>query len=330
MKNKIAVEEHFGIPETLGLLEKAFDPGYWPVFSGKIRDIADFRLEEMNRFGIEKMVLSLNSPGIQAIYDTKEAIAVAKKANDFLAEVIAKYPDRFLGYAAIPLQDIDEALKEMHRAVHELGFVGANINGYVQIDSFDNYKYLDDAVFRPFWAEAEKLDAPVYLHPRDPMPGAFRAIDGHPWLGSATWAFGVETASHALRLLSSGIFDEYPNAKLILGHLGEALPFCVWRAQNHIAKKPLGIPAKRPLMEYMQRNVWFATSCQFRTAPLWNTIMEFGSDRILFAVDYPYENIDEGCEWFDHCSISESDRNKIGRENAIRLFRLEGRGPCSV
>jgi len=322
MKNKIAVEEHFGIPETLKLLENSFDKDYWPVFSGKIRDILNSRLEAMDRFGIEKMVLSLNSPGIQAIYNKKEAVAVARKSNDFLAETIEKQPDRFLGYAAIPLQDVDEAIKEMRRAIVELGFVGVNVNGFVQIDSFDNYKYLDDERFRPFWAEAGKLDVPVYLHPRDPMPGSFRAIDNHPWLGSATWAFGVETASHALRLMASGIFDEYPYAKLILGHLGEALPFCIWRAQNHIQKKPMGIPAKKSLMEYMQQNIWFATSCQFRTAPLWNTIMEFGSDHILFAVDYPYEDIEEGCEWFDHCTISENDRVKIGRENAINLFHL--------
>jgi len=227
-----------------------------------------------------------------------------------------------LGYAAVPLQDVDEAIKEMRHAIMDLGFVGVNVNGFVQIGSFENCTYLDDERYRPFWSEAEKLNAPVYLDPRDPMPGSFRAIDGHPWLGSATWAFGVETASHALRLMASGVFDEYPNTKLILGHLGEALPFCIWRAQNHILKKPMGIPAKKPLMEYMQENVWFATSCQFRTAPLWDTIMEFGSDHILFAVDYPYENIDEGCDWFDNCAISESDRYKIGRGNAETLFSL--------
>jgi Predicted metal-dependent hydrolase of the TIM-barrel fold len=133
----------------------------------------------------------------------------------------------------------------------------------------------------------------------------------------------VETATHALRLMCSGLFDEFPRLKIILGHLGEALPFCIWRTQNRINKTNRGIPAKRPLNEYIDQNFWFTTSGQFRTTALLDTIMEFGSDKILFATDFPFEEVKDACEWFDTCIISEVDRNKIGRKNLVDLFKLK-------
>jgi 2,3-dihydroxybenzoate decarboxylase len=154
------------------------------------------------------------------------------------------------------------------------------------------------------------------------MPRDIDMLDGHPWLDGAAWMFGVETASHTLRLLCSGLFDEFPKLKYILGHLGETLPFCIWRVQNRLAKGRFKPPAKRPLNEYMAENMWFTTSGQFNTSSLWNTIMEFSSTRILFATDFPFEEVSEACEWFDNCPISNTDKMLIGRENSVDLFKL--------
>lgn len=323
MKGKIALEEHFGIDESLSYALPYFGKEIRDIMDKKFRDFHGQRIEQMDEYGIDMMVLSLNCPGTQVMHDPKEAIYVAKKSNDVLAEAIAKNPKRFAGFAALPMQDVDAAILEMHRAIKELGFVGVLINGYSNIGTADNYKYLDDPIYRPFWAELEKLDVPLSLHPREPMPENAGQIAGCPWLGGATWAFTVETATHIMRLLCSGIFDEYPKAKLITGHFAEGLPMLFWRNQNVIERIPRGIPAKRNLLEYAQNNLYYTTSAQFRTSALWNTIMEVGSDRILFAVDYPYEKIDAGCNWFDNCMpLSEEDRYKIGRQNAIDLLKL--------
>ena len=306
MKGKIGLEEHFAIPETLNDSERYFEKNVWKEFSYRITDFMDFRLREMDKYGMDLMILSLNSPAIQCIPERKRAIEVAKKANDTMAEAISRRPDRFRGFAALPMQDVDAAIDEMYRAVKQLGCVGVLVNGFSQIDTPDHYLYLDDPIYRPFWAELEKLDVPFYMHPREPMPCNLGQMQGHPW-----------------RLMCSGLFDEFPKLKYILGHLGEPLPFCIWRTQNRINKTSRGIPAKRSLVEYMQENMYFTTSGQFRTPALMNVLAEFGSDRVLFATDFPFEEISDACEWFDHCPIGEEDRYKIGRSNSEKLFKLE-------
>lgn len=323
MNGKIGLEEHFAIPETLGDSERYFHPKEWPMFSKRILDLMKIRIDEMDKYGMDMMVLSLNSPAIQAVYDKKKAVETARLANDVMAEAIAKNPKRFRGFAALPLQDVDEAIKEMQRAVNELGCVGVLVNGYSNIETPDDYVYMDDPRYKPFWAEVEKMGVPFYMHPRDSMPCNFKQIEGHPWLAGAAWTFGVETAVHTLRLMCSGLFDEFPKLKYILGHLGEMLPFTIYRTQSRIAREKRGIPAKRPLYEYMKDNMWFTTSGQFRTQALWDTIMEFSASRILFATDFPFEEVGVACEWFDNCTISETDRYLIGRQNSIDLFRLD-------
>ena len=322
MKGKIGLEEHFAIEETLGDSERYFPKDVWPAFSLKILDLMKIRIEEMDAGGMDMMILSLNSPAIQTICDPVRAVEVAKIANDTMADAIARNPKRFRGFAALPMQDIDGAIREMHRAVTELGCVGVLVNGYSQIGDEDTYKYLDDPIYEPFWAELEKLDVPFYLHPRDMMPCNAKIVDGHPWLFGAAWTFGVETATHTLRLLCSGLFDKYPKLKFILGHLGEALPFTIWRTDSRMAREKRGAPAKRPLYEYMSENFWFTTSGQFRTPSLIDTMMEFSSSRVLFATDFPFEEVSIACEWFDNCSISDTDKQLIGRQNSVELFRL--------
>jgi len=324
MKGKIALEEHFAIPETLQDSAGFVPADYWKELSTRILDIHERRLREMDAHGIEMMLLSLNAPAIQAIPDVGKAVELAQRANDYLAGEVAKRPDRFQGFAALPMQDPEQAARELERCVTELGFKGALVNGFSQVGDGSRVLYYDLPMFRPFWAEVARLGVPFYLHPRNPLPQHAQIYEGHRWLLGPTWAFGQETAVHALRLMGSGLFDEYPGLTIVLGHMGEGLPISMWRVDNRNAwvKSPKGHAAQRPLADYFHRNFFITTSGNFRTQSLLDALLEIGSDRILFSVDWPFENVDHAATWFDAASISECDRLKIGRLNCDRLFRL--------
>ena len=322
MDAKIALEEHFAIPDTLADSTAYATGGSRSVLEQRLLDRENHRLADMDACGIAYAILSLNSPAIQAIPDRANAIEVARRSNDALAESIAKRPDRFGGFAALPMQDPDAAGEELTRAVKELGFKGALVNGFSQVGHADSVIYYDDPVYASFWARVEELGVPFYLHPREPLAGREPIYDGHPWLLGPVWAFANETAIHALRLMSSGLFDRHPRLAMILGHLGEGIPYMAWRIDHRIRKMPKGIPARRTITEYLRSNVFLTTSGNFRTPTLVDAIAELGADRILFSVDYPFEETRDAATWFDHADIPESDRLKIGRLNAASLFDL--------
>lgn len=324
MIGKIGLEEHYAMPETLQD-SAGFVPGeYWKELSKRLLDIHDGRLREMDQNGMEMMILSLNAPAVQAIPSAHKANEVAMRANDFLAEQVARRPTRFQAFAALPLQDADMATTEMERCVKQLGFRGALVNGFSQTESLDNCVYYDAPQFAGFWASVEQLNVPFYLHPRNPIGSWAQIYDGHPWLLGPTWAFGQETAVHALRLMASGLFDRHPTLQIILGHMGEGLPYSMWRIDNRNAwvKLPKTYPAKKTFGEYFQNNFHITTSGNFRTQTLIDAMLEIGADRILFSTDWPFENVDHAANWFDAASISEADRLKIGRTNAEKLFKL--------
>ena len=326
MNGKIGLEEHFAIPDTLQD-SAGFVPGdYWKELSRRLLDIHDDRLRQMDANGMAMMILSLNAPAVQAIPSRQKANEVAMRANDFLAEQVSKRPDRFQAFAALPMQDPELASRELERCITQLGFKGALVNGFSQVDTADNVVYYDAPQFEAFWEVAERLDTPFYLHPRNPIASWAQIYDGHPWLLGPTWAFGQETAVHALRLMASGLFDRHPGLKIILGHMGEGLPYSMWRVDNRNAwvKVPKSYPAKKPLADYFQANFYLTTSGNFRTQTLIDAMLEVGADRILFSTDWPFENVDHAANWFDAASISEADRLKIGRTNAISLFKLDG------
>jgi predicted TIM-barrel fold metal-dependent hydrolase len=270
------------------------------------------------------MLLSLNAPAVQAIPNPAQAADIARKANDYLAEQVRKRPDRFQGLAALAMQDPDGATQELERCVKELGFRGALVNGFSQVNDAESAVYYDLPRYRPFWAMVERLGVPFYLHPRNPLPRDAKIYEGHPWLLGPVWAFGHETAVHALRLMGSGLFDDHPAVQIILGHMGENLPFALWRVDNANAWIPdrHSYPAKKRIREYFRANFYVTTSGNFHTPALINAMLEIGADRILFSTDWPFENIDHAANWFDACAISENDRHKIGRSNARGLFRL--------
>ena len=327
MQGKIALEEHFAIADTINPAHDARYAGWfpaWPDIKRRLLDLSELRLPEMDKHGIELVILSLHNPAVQGIPEANRAAEVARKANDILAEFIAKHPDRFAGFAALPMQDPDAAITELTRCVKELGFKGTMVNGFSQVGDANTVVYLDDPRYLPFWAKLEQLDLPLYLHPRDPLPSREPILEGHPWFMGSAWAFGVETATHALRLMASGLFDRYPRLNVILGHLGEGLPFMIWRVDHRISQTPRGIPAKRKLAEYLEDNFYLTISGNFRTPSFIDAMLEVGSDRILFSVDYPFEKTIEAVTWFDDLHISERDRLKIGRTNAMALFKLGG------
>jgi gamma-resorcylate decarboxylase len=320
MQGKIAVEEHFRIEETKGS-ESRYPGSYWSGLSSKLLDVHGARLAEMDRAGIEVAVLSLNSNAVQGIYDTGKAIAIARKANDALAAAVAKRPDRFAGLAALPMQDPEAAVAELARCVREHNFKGALVNGFSQIGAEDTAVYYDLPQYRPFWAEVERLGVPFYLHPRDQLPSRRQAYEGHTYLVGSPWGFADETAIHALRLAGSGLFDAFPRLQIVLGHLGERIPYDLWRLDHRLAKVP-GRPAKRTMGDYFRQNFFVTTSGHFCTQSLIHAILTLGADRVMFAVDYPFEDHAQAATWFDAADIADADRRKIGRDNAIALFKL--------
>lgn len=325
MKGKIAFEEHMAIEETLAQTKDfAGDSGRFDEFSDEILDLDELRLATMDRTGIELALLSLNAPAVQAILDRDEAVAVAVKANQRMAKAVKDHPDRYRALAALPMQDPEAAADELKRCVNELGFKGALVNGFTQRDVEDSAIYYDVAEYRDFWAVVSDLDVPFYLHPRMNIPSQSLIYEGHPWLRSAPWGFAVETSTHALRLCGSGLFDDFPNLRIITGHLGEGIPFGLWRIDARMRFSPRGYRGKRPLGDYFREHFHITTSGNFNDAAFRCTLEMMGADRLYFSADYPFERMEDAANWFDSTPvIDDEQRQTIGRENAIKLFDLD-------
>ena len=325
MQGKIAFEEHMAIPETVAETRSfAGDSGRWDDFTLQLLDVGARRLGNMDDTGIEFALLSLNAPGVQKILDTDEAVRVARKGNDAIAEAMARHPDRYGGLAALPMQDPDAASAELTRCINELGFKGAMVNGFTQRDVSDSAIYYDIPEYRPFWATVSELDVPFYLHPRMQIPSRAQNYEGHPWLMSAPWGFAVETSIHSLRLCGSGLFDDYPNLKIVIGHLGEFIPHGLWRIDARMRFSRRDYRGNRPLGEYFLDHFVVTTSGFFNDPAFRNTLDVMGADKVLFCADYPFESMQDAANWYDATTeISEEERVRIGRTNAIELFGLD-------
>jgi 2,3-dihydroxybenzoate decarboxylase len=321
MNGKIAVEEHFLISEARPyLLDRAKKSEAFERSIERLLDVGASRIAEMDRGGIERSVLSLAPAGIQSLLDESEAYDAALRCNDALAQIVAAHPARLSGFAAIPLQNPKDAVEELDRAIGELGFKGVLVNGYTCVGDADRGQYYDLPKFAPFWERLEQLQVPLYLHPRLPLPSQRRAYEGYEYLLASPWGFTAETATHAIRLILSGLFDRFPGLTIILGHLGELLPFALPRMAQRL--RYIGVPIKRTVVDYFRDNFYVTTSGNYHTPSLIAAMMEIGSDRILYATDYPYESMVEAAAWFDNLPISSSDQRKIGRGNAEKLLRL--------
>lgn len=330
MKGKIVLEEHL----TTALNNSLWDASGEAARNGKayMNDVesklldTERRIEEMDQCGIDIAILSLTSPGAQSLLDAKKAIDFAKQTNDHIAEhLLAQHPDRFRAFATVAVQAPKAAADELERSVTSLGFMGALINGYTNIGNADTAQYLDEPPVWELWDRVAQLNVPVYLHPRELLPNQRRIYEGYSSLIGSAWGFAHETATHAIRLMLSGLFDKYPNLTIILGHLGEGLPFMLPRLEHRLRMQQDGQGsgnAKRPVSDYFSRNFYLTTSGHFHTKGLLDAISEIGADRLLFSTDYPYESMVTASHWFDNALLSTNDREKIGRTNAQTLFRL--------
>jgi gamma-resorcylate decarboxylase len=328
VQDKWALEEHLSTPENNELWDDSSEAArngkqYMDYVESHLLDV-DERIKIMDATGIERTILSLTSPGIQSITDTELAVKVTRDTNDLVKRnFVDRRPDRLSMFACLPTQDGAEAAAELRRAVGELDAAGALINGYTNVTDASTARYLDDEADEPMWAAVEELGVPVYLHPREPLPAQQAIYAGYESLVGSAWGFAHETATHAVRLMLSGLFDRHPGVQVILGHLAEGLPFLLPRLEHRLDKQKDGVglgAARRKVSEYFSDNFYATTSGHFHTRTLFNTIAELGVDRVMFSADYPYETMEEAAAWFDSSLLSRNDARKIGRDNARRLF----------
>ncbi len=341
---RIATEEAYAPPELFEryrrLLEEGStggggsqnDPGFASLMGfylsapalaklrERMQDLGELRLADMDATGIAKQILSLTSPGVQ-VFDAATAVGLAREFNDSLAAAIGRHPDRFAGLAAIAPQDPAEAAKELERGVKRLGLKGAIVNSHTRGE------YLDDSRFWAIFEAAEALDVPIYLHPNTPParmiePFLERGLDG------AIYGFAVETGLHALRMIVSGVFDRFPKLGVVLGHLGEALPYWMSRIDFMHARMvsngryPAIGKLKRKPSEYLKQNFWVTTSGMAWEPPILYAQSVLGVDRVMYAMDYPYQFVPEEVAVTDNLPISDTDKKMLYQSNAERVFKL--------
>jgi 2,3-dihydroxybenzoate decarboxylase len=313
----IAIEEHYNDPELAPLFEGR-DARSAPHIVSRLDDLGDLRIGEMDEGGIDIQVLSHSAPATQKL-DAETAVRVARNVNDRLKETIDGKPERFQGFAALPTPDPKAAADELERCVDKLGFKGAMIHGLTTGGLF-----FDDKRFWPIFERAAALDVPLYIHPAIPHPDVIKAyyedyLEDFPGLLTAGWGFTVETATQGIRLVISGVFDAHPGAKVIMGHLGESLPFSLWRINQALSRDGNQPSAFR---DTFCEHFYITTSGNFSDPALLCCIQEMGVDRILFSVDYPFVPTAPGVKWMERLSLSAEDKVKILNGNAKRLLRM--------
>jgi 5-carboxyvanillate decarboxylase len=340
---KICVEEHFSTTDHLNKLLSIYQKTYpapevmqeeryiladapflasmsTNAVTGKVIsqlcDLEKGRIEEMDKCGMDLQVLSLVSPGVQ-VFETTTASTLAKEYNNRLASAVKDHPKRFVGLACLAPQDPGEAANELERAVSALGLKGAIINSHTKGE------YLDDKKYWVIFERAQKLNVPVYLHPRGPSPDMMKPFIGYPMLDSAMWGFTAEAGLHSLRLILSGLFDEFPRLKIVLGHLGETIPFVLARIDNRWSVADFPKKLKKLPGQYFRDNFLVTTSgMNEEPATLIAAISILGADNILFAADYPMENAGQAISFIDNIAIHDQDKEKICHLNAERVFSL--------
>ena len=314
---KIAIEEHWVLNQEDHIDRwRTLVPMIPEQFQQRlITQLTDtsHRLEVMDQGEIDLAVLS-NGAVVQGSVEPQAAMRIARESNDHLAEIVRARPDRFAAFAATPLQHPEQGADELQRAVEQLGLVGTMLFG--QTDG----RYLDDRFFDPFWERAQDLDVPVYLHAADAavVPPSQA---GRPELRGPTWSWTAETATHALRIVFGGVFDRFPRVKLILGHMGETLPYFLWRLDQRAAAFADHAAAMKP-SELVRRNIRITTAGVFSDEPLHCALDALGEDSVMYSIDYPFESMTEGAQWLDASTLDEKVRAKIERENARALLKL--------
>jgi 2,3-dihydroxybenzoate decarboxylase len=310
----VTIEEHYWDAE----MAARFPPGENASHvAALLTDLGDTRLRAMDEAGIDMQVLSHGAPAAQKLAPDI-AVDLTRRVNDRLAEACLRHPTRFAGFAALPTTEPEAAAHELHRCVRDLGFKGAMIHGLT------HGRFIDEKHFWPIFAAAEALDVPIYLHPSVPDPDVTRRYyDAYaaefPTVIRPAWGFTVETATAAIRLVLSRVFETHRNLKIILGHLGEALPFLLWRIDQALSR-----PGQQSMSfrDIFCRHFYVTTSGFFSTPALLCTLLELGIDRIIFSVDYPFVANRDGMQWIETLPLPAADVTKLVGGNAGRLLRL--------
>jgi 2,3-dihydroxybenzoate decarboxylase len=318
----IALEEAFAIPQLASRqpateMRIRITAEYAQMCGRGLVDFEEYRLPDMDAHGIDVQVLSLTVPGIQADKDAQSAVGNAAFANDFLAEVIRRHPTRFRGFAALPMQDPDAAVAELQRCVGEHGFLGALVNDHTR------GRYLDDPVYEEFWSALEGLGVPLYLHPGSLPVDDWHVLAGRPEMYGASWSWQAETGGHALRLIYAGVFDRHPSATLILGHLGEFLPFQRSRLDSRYRTLQVEAPLERMPSEYIGTNVVVTTTGVLAPEAIEAAVLTIGADAVMFSIDYPYESTAEAVSSIERANLSDQDKEKIAHLNARRILGID-------
>jgi len=319
----ITLEEHFTTPDFLAAMARigASDVAGagMAAMREKLLDLGDRRIADMDAAGIDTQVLSLGAGAMDRL-DAATAIAVARDANDRLADAVRRHPGRFAAFAALPLVDPEAAAAEFERCVTRLGFVGTLVNGTT------DGRFLDDPRFTPLFETAQQLHVPIYLHPAPPPPAVQTAyFSGLPepfglLLSIAGWGWHAETGLHSLRLIVSGVFDRFPDVQMIIGHMGEDLPFSIARADSVLSRVPTS--RSQTVAECFHTHFHVTTSGYFTIPPFLCALAVVGADRLLFSVDYPFSTNETGRRFLDSLPVAPADRAKIAFGNAERLLKL--------
>ena len=321
----IAIEEHFITPmyrekvsanefRNFYLSTRSREMGH-DIIAENL-DLGAKRIAHMDAAGVGVQVLSFGSPGPQA-FGADVAIPMARDANDRLFQAVQSHPTRFAGFAALPTADPEKAAQELERCVTKLGFKGAMLHSHQQGEFLDLPKY------RVVWKKAEALGVPVYLHPALPHPMAVKAyFEGYEELARAPWGFAVDTSCHFLRLVFSGLFDDCPKLKIILGHLGEGIPFAMHRLDTHARAAAERRGLKKAPIDYFRENLVVTTSGNWYEPAFVCTLLALGIDSMLFAIDWPYESNKVGMEFFNKLSLNDTDKHKLAHGNAEKLLRI--------
>jgi predicted TIM-barrel fold metal-dependent hydrolase len=326
----VALEEHFTVPGIVAgispdvVARRGFPVGdfVWSqtIKRNELADLEGERLADMDASGITVQVLSVAGPGADLV-PGREGVELARAYNDALAAACARHPDRYRGFAHLPMQAPEAAADELERAVKDLGFHGVLVNGAT------DGRFLDDPAFEPILARAEALGVPIYLHPGIPAEAVRNAyFDGLPGnfsftLALSAWGWHAETAIHTLRLVLSGGLDRHPGLKIVIGHMGEALPFMLDRIDETTGAEAKTL-LRRSVRQTLVDQVWITTSGFFTMVPFMAALMTFGVDRIMFSVDYPFASNARARAFLDALPVSPADRAKIAHGNADRLLRL--------
>ena len=311
----IALEEHYWDNE-LAVYYQNIERN--PEVVKRMTDFGELRIKEMDEAGIDVQVISHGAPSMQNV-KADVAVEMGRRVNDRLAAICAQKPDRFAAFGALPTADPAAASDELARCVEKLGFKGAMIHGTA------NGVFLDDKRFWPIFERAQKLDVPIYLHPSIPLQAVMDAyykdyVKDFPMVIRAAWGFTVETATQAIRLVLCGIFDKYPDLKIIIGHLGETLPFLVWRIDQSLSRPGAG--RSLSFRDVFCNHFYLTTSGNFSNPALLCCVQEMGVDRIMFAVDWPFVANPLGTQWMETVPLCEEDKVKILSGNAKRILRM--------